>query len=293
MRREQEEDDDQYFKTTREHFLRTLEDPTDSKVLFETVASLKVERVLDVGCGIGQALFPLAVRTGATGVGIDLSLIGCRMACEFYADHLPAARVFFVRSGAESIPFASDSFDVVNCRLALPYTDNARAIAEIARVLRPGGLFLLKIHHLRYYLHEFWQGLISRDPLSIIHAGRVLVAGTIYHLFRRQPRVRLLNETFQTKWLLRSELAKHVLIIDREQPNSNPLTPDYVIHKKVENRTNLEIVCRTQRVAETTSASAKKFVQMVRARKSLSRQGIGTSFRSFVETRHTPSTRPY
>lgn len=232
MRREQIEDDDQYFRTTRANLLRTLEDPSDTKVLFETVASLKVERVLDVGCGIGQALFPLAVRTGATGVGIDLSLIGCRMAGEFYANHLPDARVSFVRSRAESIPFESNSFDVVNCRLALPYTDNARAIAEFARVLRPGGLFLLKIHHARYYLHEFWQGLISRDPLAIIHAGRVLVAGTIYHVFRRQPRVRLLNETFQTKWLLRRELAKRELVIDREQPNSNPLTPDYVIHKK-------------------------------------------------------------
>jgi ubiquinone/menaquinone biosynthesis C-methylase UbiE len=220
-----------YFKATREDLLRTLNDPSRVKTQVDIVAPLKVERMLDIGCGIGQALLPLAVSKNAFGIGVDISNAALRMGREFYTTHIPSAKVAFLQSKAESLPFESDSFDVVNCGLALPYTDNAHAIAEVARVLRPGGLFLLKIHHTRYYLREFWRGITSRDISSIIHGGRVLVAGTIYHLVRRQPHARFLNETFQTKWLLSRELAKHGLTIEREQLNSNPLTPAYIIHK--------------------------------------------------------------
>lgn len=226
------EEDYWYFEVTRDDLLRSIKDPSRVQVSLDTVAPLEVARVLDVGGGIGQALFPLAVSKGAVGVSVDISAAACRIGREFYATNLPDARVVFVRSSAESLPFASESFDVVNCGLALPYTDNARAIAEIARVLRPGGLFLLKIHHTRYYLRQLRAALLSLNIFSAIHAGRVLAAGTIYHLTKRQPRARLLNESFQSKWLLTRELTKHGLEIQREQPNSNALTPSYAICKK-------------------------------------------------------------
>jgi SAM-dependent methyltransferase len=159
--------------------------------------------------------------------------MGLRMGREFYAAHRPDARIKFIRSGGESLPFAAESFDLVNCGLALPYMHNGRAIAEIARVLRPGGVFLLKIHHARYYLQELWQGLTRRKLLPVIHGGRVLATGTLYHLARRQPpRVKFLDESYQTRWLLRRELAKHGLFIEREQINTNPMTPAFVICKK-------------------------------------------------------------
>jgi ubiquinone/menaquinone biosynthesis C-methylase UbiE len=224
-------EDIEYFEATRDDLLRALNDPSRVKTKLDIVAPLKVERVLDIGCGIGQALFPLAVSKNAYGIGVDIAGAALRIGREFYATHLPDAKVAFMQSKAESLPFDSACFDVVNCGLALPYTDNARAIAEVARVLRPGGLFLLKVHHMRYYLREFRRGVTSRNASSVIYGGRVLVAGIIYHLVRRQPRARFLNETFQTLWLLRRELMKHKLTIEREQPNSNPLTPAFVIHK--------------------------------------------------------------
>lgn len=224
-------EDIEYLEATRDELLRALNDPSRIKAQMEIVAPRKVERVLDIGCGIGQALFPLAVSKDAFGIGVDISSAALKIGREFYETHLPDAKVAFIQSKAESLPFDSARFDVVNCGLALPYTDNARVIAEVARVLRPGGLFLLKIHHARYYLREFRRGITSRSTSLVLLGGRVLVAGTIYHLIRRQPRARFLNETFQTPWLLRRELTKHKLTIEREQPNSNPLTPAYVIHK--------------------------------------------------------------
>lgn len=73
-------------------------------------------------------------------------------------------------------------------------------------MLRPGGVFILKIHHTYYYLRQLWQGLRDRNRSSVLHAGRVLVTGTLYHLTRRQPRSRLLKESFQTRWLLGRDL---------------------------------------------------------------------------------------
>lgn len=110
--------------------------------------------------------------------------------------------------------------------------DNAHAIAEVARVLLPGGVFLLKILHARNYLRELWQAVREGNLLSVIHGSRVLVAGTLYHFVRRQPRSRFLNESYQTRWLLRSDLAKHGLFIERERTNTNPLTPAFVIRKQ-------------------------------------------------------------
>jgi ubiquinone/menaquinone biosynthesis C-methylase UbiE len=224
--------EDWYYKATLANLRRSVEDPSRVNAAADVLDSVKVERVLDVGCGVGQALFPLAINRGAAGVGVDISETGCRMGREFYADHFPQARINFLLSQAESLPFAADSFDVVNCGLALPYTHNARALAEIARVLRPGGILLLRMHHLRYYLQQFKQALTSLKMLSAIHAGRVLTTGAIYHLTRHQPRSRILNETFQTRWMLARELAKHRLTIDREQQNSSPDTPAFVIYKK-------------------------------------------------------------
>ncbi|HEU4594017.1 MAG TPA: hypothetical protein VFS10_02530, partial [Pyrinomonadaceae bacterium] len=114
-----------------------------------------------------------------------------------------------------------------------PYTDNARALSEMARVLRAGGVLILKIHHPRYYLTEAARAVSALSPLAFVHAARVLLAGVVYHVTGRQPRTRLVStETFQTEAMLRRELARLGLKIRREMPDSNPLSPSYVIEKE-------------------------------------------------------------
>ena len=198
----------------------------------DAVDGLNVERVLDVGCGIGQVLYPFVAFKGALGIGLDPTARACNMGRDFYAEHAAGARVHFVCGRAEELPFPSSTFDVVNCGLALPYMNNRRAIEEVARVLRPGGVFLLRIHHARYYLRDIWQGLVARRLLSMIHAGRVLVVGSIYHLTGKQTDTRLFgNETFQTHWLLKRELSRRGLTLTAERADSNSQTPSFIIHK--------------------------------------------------------------
>ena len=154
------------------------------------------------------------------------------MGQEFYAERALGDRVTFISGKGEDLPFASGSFDVVNCGLALPYMNNARALDEIERVLRPGGILLLKIHHTRYYLRDLWQGLLSRRLLEMVHSGRVLALVALYHLTDRQISTRILgNETFQTRWLLRRELKRRGLSIESERRDTTPRAPAFVISK--------------------------------------------------------------
>jgi SAM-dependent methyltransferase len=224
-------DDVQYYEATRRNLLRQVTDASGFEEIPAEIKDLKVEQVLDIGCGIGQALYSLAVKNDAVGIGIDVSEYALGVGREFYAEHVPEAKVNLIKAPAETLPFASDTFDLVNFGLALPYTHNPRAIAEVERVLRPGGVLLLKIHHFRYYLQKLKNGLVGADLLSMIHCGRVLTSGAIYHLSGRQPMTRFLNETFQTRWLLKRELTGSGMFIDGELPNSNPAAPSFVIRK--------------------------------------------------------------
>jgi ubiquinone/menaquinone biosynthesis C-methylase UbiE len=53
---------------------------------------------------------------------------------------------------AESLPFRSNSCPGMLCKVVIPYTDEQLAIAEIGRVLAPGGVALLYLHGLGYSL---------------------------------------------------------------------------------------------------------------------------------------------
>jgi SAM-dependent methyltransferase len=99
-------------------------------------------RVLDVGTGEGQVA-RRAVRGGASFVvGLDPTVAQLRVARE------RAGGPQYVRGGADRLPFADASFDaVVVCLVFEHLVDLAPPIAEISRVLVPGGRFLFFLNH--------------------------------------------------------------------------------------------------------------------------------------------------
>lgn len=194
-----------------------------------------VSRVLDVGCGAAQELLPFVKELGAIGVGVDLSPAAPKFAARQFAALGCSDRVEFQCCSAEALPFADCSFDLVTCRLVLPYTRNAAALSEMARVLRPHGLLILKIHHARFYLRRLWLALSSRNFREAASLAHVLLSGALFHLTGRQPRHRwLAREVYQTRWMLRRLLVSVGLAIREELPNSdsNPRTPIFVIEKR-------------------------------------------------------------
>jgi ubiquinone/menaquinone biosynthesis C-methylase UbiE len=206
-------------------------DEARARASLDAVQDRHVSSVLDIGCGAGQELRPFAAK-GAICVGADVAPEAGWLGRKLFSREHPARPVIFLRSTAECLPFHPGTFDLVICRLALPYTDNRLAIAEMSRVLRPGGILLLKIHHARFYLNKFWRGLRDGNLLHSVHASRVLTSGLLYHLLGRQVRNRLVtNETFQSRHMLAREVARSGMTIIREMPDSNPRTPSFVIEK--------------------------------------------------------------
>jgi ubiquinone/menaquinone biosynthesis C-methylase UbiE len=102
-------------------------------------------RILDCGCGPGSITVGLAhwAPDGET-VGIDLGaeqLDGARA----LARDLGVKNVAFRQGDILDLPFGDDTFDVVFSQTVLFHIpDRQRALAEIKRVLRPGGLVALR-----------------------------------------------------------------------------------------------------------------------------------------------------
>ncbi|MFZ9629519.1 MAG: class I SAM-dependent methyltransferase, partial [Ilumatobacteraceae bacterium] len=96
-------------------------------------------RVLDVGCGDGQ-VSRLAARLGAEVIGVDPTWNCVRVAA--------ARGTVTARAGAAGLPFAASSFDaVVACLVFEHIRDVDDAIAEVSRVLEPGGRFCFFLNH--------------------------------------------------------------------------------------------------------------------------------------------------
>ncbi len=104
------------------------------------ISSWKDIKVLDVGCGGGFTCEFIA-KKGAIVSGIDLSDVSIETA-KIHAKESDV--IIDYRSGiAENLPYENDSFDVINCVDVLEHLkDVTIAIAEVKRVLKPGGVFL-------------------------------------------------------------------------------------------------------------------------------------------------------
>jgi len=109
-------------------------------------ARLPGARVADVGCGGGLLCEALAEH-GADVTGLDLSPAMIQVA-QLHAAALARAPVYRLQSAAALASEAPGSFDVVCCmELAEHVPDPAALVAELARLLRPGGsLFISTIN---------------------------------------------------------------------------------------------------------------------------------------------------
>ncbi len=137
--------------------------------------------ILDVGCGAGFTSNALAA-SGFQVTGVDLSLSSLEAARR----HDSSGRATYVHADANHLPFPDAHFDAVCSLDFLEHVeDPARAIREIARVLKPGGLF---------FFHTFNRNWMSW--LVVIKLVEWLVANTPrdMHVLRLFIKPRELNQ---------------------------------------------------------------------------------------------------
>lgn len=100
--------------------------------------------VLEIGVGAGTD-FMRWVRHGARATGIDLTDVGIALTRERLA--LEGREAKLLVGDAENLPFSDASFDIVYSYGVLHHTpDTPRALREVHRVLRPGGLALVMVY---------------------------------------------------------------------------------------------------------------------------------------------------
>lgn len=169
-----------------------LEDVTDVVAALDGIALPARARVLDVATGGGHTGLHLA------SLGHDVTLSDLTDAMLDRARELAESRglsVKTVRHSAEAMPHAAASFDLVTCRVA-PHHFSApdRFVKEVARVLVPGGHFILidgtafddeaeaeewshrleKLRdpsHNRFLTPRVWRGLCEEAGLTVLKCG--------------------------------------------------------------------------------------------------------------------------
>jgi ubiquinone/menaquinone biosynthesis C-methylase UbiE len=115
--------------------------------------------VLDAACGVGYGVEILAAAGAKSVSGIDLDPEAVATAKERFGEHAAA----LVEGDLRELPFEDDSFDVVTSFETIEHMEEGeRALAEMRRVLRPGGLLIVSSPNPDAYLpgnefhvHEF------------------------------------------------------------------------------------------------------------------------------------------
>ncbi len=129
-------------------------------------------RVLDVGCGTGLTLTWLKRYTDVEPIGLDVARIGL----EFCARR---GHRRLIEASALTLPFASDYFDLLVSMDVIQHLPRPRgdvsALAESARVLKPGGLFFLRTNSRCGYPqaagHDFYRYSLQEIRTALDHAG--------------------------------------------------------------------------------------------------------------------------
>jgi len=141
-------------------------------------------RVLDAGCGTGALLDRFRKSPDVRATGVDLSPDSLRYSHQRGHHRLVGADLRY-------LPFRSGSFDVVTALDVLEHIpDDAGAVTEISRVLRPGGILVASVpayqllwgphdealHHCRRYRAGQFRGLLEADGLRVERLTYLLTA---------------------------------------------------------------------------------------------------------------------
>ncbi|HEY8678705.1 MAG TPA: class I SAM-dependent methyltransferase [Candidatus Dormibacteraeota bacterium] len=168
---------------------------TPYRRILETAHITRDDRVLDFGCGIGNILIALAERIpfAQPPVGTDIAAALIELGKGEVARAGLANRIELEVAPATRLPFEDGRFDVVLTSHVIKHLDEialATALHEVARVLAPGGRFLLwEFEKSPLSAPLFWSATISGLPppfrlRSHKELGRALTSAGFHRVTR-------------------------------------------------------------------------------------------------------------
>ncbi len=159
---------------------RFADGPDPREIVLDALREVAPRRVLEVGCGPGELAARIGQELGAEVRAVDISPRMVELACGRGVD----AQV----GDVQRLPFADGEFDAAVAAWMLYHVpDVERALAELARVLRPGGRLVAVTNHLdhMYELREL-VGLGRRGETAFSGAnGGDLLARHFIAVVRR------------------------------------------------------------------------------------------------------------
>jgi arsenite methyltransferase len=136
---------------------------------------------LDVGCGPGSVTASLARAVGSEGLVLGVDISESMLARAVRAEFGP--QVAFLRADAQRLPLRDQTVDAVVCLAVLQLVpDPVAALAEIARVLRPGGRLALMVPTAGFAARIWrllpirWAHVFGEDELGDILEGHGFVS---------------------------------------------------------------------------------------------------------------------
>jgi ubiquinone/menaquinone biosynthesis C-methylase UbiE len=184
--------------------LKIAQDPTAAGHILPPIPA-GCRAVLDIGCGAGQTLIASKLAPEVIACGIDPDVSALQLGSEL------TEGIQFANAVGEDLPFAAQTFDLVFSRVALPYTNIPRALAEMERVLAPGGTVWLSLHPSRFAVAAFGRAVQARSLRALIFSVYVVMNGWMLHTLGRQvawPLGRRRYESFQTSGGMKRALQR-------------------------------------------------------------------------------------
>jgi ubiquinone/menaquinone biosynthesis C-methylase UbiE len=193
------------YESTVDRELRMFWDITYREFLARLITAANVmedEVVLDIATGTAYLPAQVAVRLGSRGLvfGLDITPAMLLRASARLAVEGCRACTRLMCGSALAMPVASETFDVAMCALATHHIEASRLVAEMHRVLRPGGRLVLA----DVCATRFWQSRAGALLLRVLIFGYLLAKRT----FRAQAEIEAIDN-MHTAGEWRQLLAEH------------------------------------------------------------------------------------
>jgi ubiquinone/menaquinone biosynthesis C-methylase UbiE len=186
----------QQFGATAQHYLTSKPHAQGRSLerLVELAAPQPHWQALDVATGAGHAAYAFAPEVAqviATDITAEMLAV-----VRAERERRALANLHLAFAKAEALPFVSGTFDLVTCRIAPHHFDSIPAfLAEVARVLRPGGTFALVDNvvpegrvgdyinaldrlrdpsHLRAWTLPEWRVVLADHGLALAHEEEIV-----------------------------------------------------------------------------------------------------------------------